>query len=248
MFREYRTAHGRWTKPDPAGMSVVDPTNPQTWNRYAYVLNNPTAMVDLLGEDGCYDSDGNDVGVAQVNCYSAGGVWLGSGAYVVNGSVYISSVETDGNIGGPNGGSLYAYNVYAGSFTAEFGYLFQGTLLTVNPNIPNGTVSTGVGVGQGGNAPNNAPQPPKKPPYWSCVAKTTLADAAWGVVGTAVVAVAVPTVLFAVAGSSIGPEGTFAGGGLGFGVGVAIAPGAAVDSLVLGLPVGFVHGLIGCAF
>jgi len=30
MFREYRTAHGRWTSPDPAGLGAVDPTNPQS--------------------------------------------------------------------------------------------------------------------------------------------------------------------------------------------------------------------------
>jgi RHS repeat-associated protein len=55
MFREYRTAHGRWTSPDPAGLGVVDPTNPQTWNRYADVLNNPLANIDLLGL--CSDFD-----------------------------------------------------------------------------------------------------------------------------------------------------------------------------------------------
>ena len=49
MYREYRTAHGRWTSPDPAGRGAVDPTNPQTWNRYAYVMNNPLSSVDPLG-------------------------------------------------------------------------------------------------------------------------------------------------------------------------------------------------------
>jgi RHS repeat-associated protein len=49
MFREYRTAHGRWTSPDPGGLGAVDPTNPQTWNRYAYVGNNPLGLVDPLG-------------------------------------------------------------------------------------------------------------------------------------------------------------------------------------------------------
>jgi RHS repeat-associated protein len=54
MFREYRTAHGRWTSPDPAGLGAVDPTNPQTWNRYACVINNPLSLVDPLGlEDDC---------------------------------------------------------------------------------------------------------------------------------------------------------------------------------------------------
>jgi RHS repeat-associated protein len=48
MFREYRTAHGRWTSPDPAGLGVVDPTNPQTWNRYADVLNKVHRQERLL--------------------------------------------------------------------------------------------------------------------------------------------------------------------------------------------------------
>ena len=73
MLREYRTAHGRWTSPDPAGLGAVDPTNPQSWNRYAYVLNNPMAMVDLLG-DQCYDSDGNGVaGATSGECWDNGG-------------------------------------------------------------------------------------------------------------------------------------------------------------------------------
>jgi len=35
--------------PDPAGMAAVDITNPQTWNRYAYVANNPLSNIDPLG-------------------------------------------------------------------------------------------------------------------------------------------------------------------------------------------------------
>jgi hypothetical protein len=34
------------------GIAAIDPTNPQSWNRYAYVLNNPLAMVDPTGMDG----------------------------------------------------------------------------------------------------------------------------------------------------------------------------------------------------
>jgi hypothetical protein len=40
--------------PDPAGMAAVDPTNPQSWNRYTYVLNNPLALIDPLGEQCFY--------------------------------------------------------------------------------------------------------------------------------------------------------------------------------------------------
>ncbi len=46
--REY-SIQGRWPSPDPAGLAAVDPTNPQSWNRYAYVLNNPMNSVDPSG-------------------------------------------------------------------------------------------------------------------------------------------------------------------------------------------------------
>jgi len=48
-LREYSPTQGRWVSPDPAGMAAVDPTNPQSWNRYAYVVNAPLSGVDPLG-------------------------------------------------------------------------------------------------------------------------------------------------------------------------------------------------------
>ena len=49
--REYGI-QGRWPSPDPAGIASVDPTDPQTWNRYAYARNSPLEMIDPLGLDG----------------------------------------------------------------------------------------------------------------------------------------------------------------------------------------------------
>jgi RHS repeat-associated protein len=49
MFREYRPTFSRWIAPDPAGIAAVDSANPQSWNRYAYVVNNPLVYVDPLG-------------------------------------------------------------------------------------------------------------------------------------------------------------------------------------------------------
>ncbi len=46
--REYGT-QGRWPSPDPAGSSSASPRDPQTWNRYAYVTNNPMSYVDEVG-------------------------------------------------------------------------------------------------------------------------------------------------------------------------------------------------------
>lgn len=60
LFREYST-EGRWPSPDPAGISAVDPTTPQSWNRYAYVLNNPLDSVDFFGLCGETTSVGSTV-------------------------------------------------------------------------------------------------------------------------------------------------------------------------------------------
>jgi RHS repeat-associated protein len=44
--RTYSWLYGRWLSPDPLTGST---TNPQSLNRYAYVLNNPTSAIDPLG-------------------------------------------------------------------------------------------------------------------------------------------------------------------------------------------------------
>ena len=44
--RAYNYGYYRWLSPDPLG---GDPTNPQSLNRYAYVLNNPTTLTDPTG-------------------------------------------------------------------------------------------------------------------------------------------------------------------------------------------------------
>ncbi|MHB8413748.1 MAG: RHS repeat-associated core domain-containing protein [Candidatus Acidiferrales bacterium] len=48
QFREYGI-QGRWPSPDPAGMAAANPANPQSWDRYAYVMNNPLTSTDPSG-------------------------------------------------------------------------------------------------------------------------------------------------------------------------------------------------------
>ncbi|MGO8736520.1 MAG: RHS repeat domain-containing protein [Terriglobia bacterium] len=49
-YRLFSPNIGRWHSPDPLGGDI---TNPQTLNRYAYVLNNPTTLIDPMGLQGC---------------------------------------------------------------------------------------------------------------------------------------------------------------------------------------------------
>jgi RHS repeat-associated protein len=53
--RRQSPSQGRWISPDPVGRGATTVANPQSWNRYAYVLNNPLNLVDPLGldEDDC---------------------------------------------------------------------------------------------------------------------------------------------------------------------------------------------------
>jgi RHS repeat-associated protein len=49
LYRNYSSVQGRWISPDPAGLGAVWSGNPQTWNRYAYVINQPLKYTDALG-------------------------------------------------------------------------------------------------------------------------------------------------------------------------------------------------------
>lgn len=72
-FREHSPSQGRWISPDPAGLAAVNPMNPQSWNRYAYVLNNPMSLIDPFGDD-CYDSNGNATSAgSEAECFGGGG-------------------------------------------------------------------------------------------------------------------------------------------------------------------------------
>jgi RHS repeat-associated protein len=48
--RYYSGAMGRFTSSDPAGFTGKHLVNPQKWNKYSYVINNPLVMIDPNGE------------------------------------------------------------------------------------------------------------------------------------------------------------------------------------------------------
>ena len=87
QFRQYSPAQGRWFSPDPYDGSY-DFTNPQSLNRYSYVLNNPLSFIDPLGLD----------------CYTVGGdTWsINAGGTITSGSDSGGTLCTDGGDGAGN--------------------------------------------------------------------------------------------------------------------------------------------------
>jgi RHS repeat-associated protein len=63
IARMYDPAIGRFIQPDSI---VPNPANPQSWNRYSYVLNSPVNYIDPSGHKVCQEQDENG------NCVSEG--------------------------------------------------------------------------------------------------------------------------------------------------------------------------------
>ena len=80
--RHYSSTMGRFMSPDPSAGYYADITNPQSFNLYSYVMNNPLKFVDPSGlycawEDGTSDDDPKDGGVGNGagGCEDQGGHW-----------------------------------------------------------------------------------------------------------------------------------------------------------------------------
>ena len=70
MARYYRGQFGRFASPDPSDESV-DLEQPQSWNRYSYVLNNPMNLVDPDGRMAIVDDVAIAGGIAVIVAVSA---------------------------------------------------------------------------------------------------------------------------------------------------------------------------------
>jgi RHS repeat-associated protein len=65
LWRKLETRSGRWTTPDPYGKSLRV-ANPQSFNRYAYVRNDPVNARDRTGLDDCA-GEYNDTGRCTID-------------------------------------------------------------------------------------------------------------------------------------------------------------------------------------
>jgi RHS repeat-associated protein len=93
-------AQGRFTSPDPLGTILADVTDPQTWNQYAYVRNNPMRFIDPTGYGHCQPASGakagQDAGSPEA-CAGAGGTWVpdaGDPQTIQNDSGETATIET----------------------------------------------------------------------------------------------------------------------------------------------------------
>lgn len=101
-YRQFHPTQGRWISPDPAGLAAVDPTNPQSWNRYAYVGNNPLMFVDPLGLEA---GDCSDITYAESHAKCRN--YPGCIAYGTEGCIPIpggGDGGADSGMGGTGGG------------------------------------------------------------------------------------------------------------------------------------------------
>jgi hypothetical protein len=75
-MRTYAAPLGGWLTPDPANLAAVNSANPQSWNRYAYALNNPVSSLDPFGLDRCVGDGLPEDIVTEDGCTRAGGTWI----------------------------------------------------------------------------------------------------------------------------------------------------------------------------
>ena len=71
--RDLSAAQGRFTSPDQP-LIDQEPSDPQSWNLYSYVRNNPLVNIDPTGQDCVYIND--DVSLERGNCSKKNGTYV----------------------------------------------------------------------------------------------------------------------------------------------------------------------------
>ena len=97
-FRTLSTADGRWMSPDPFTGSY-DITNPQSFNRYAYALNDPLSAIDPSGLSLELDCDAYGNNCTETDDGQGGGDEGGNGGGATGNTPCDPTVETCVNSG-----------------------------------------------------------------------------------------------------------------------------------------------------
>jgi RHS repeat-associated protein len=182
--REYGAVPGRWPSPDPAGLAAVNPANPQSWNRYAYVQNDPLSFTDPQGLDCAVTVGGTFMGYIA-GCgggYSSGGGGGGGGGLFVGATVTTTTqtctwVAYDVPPANPNDPVTIATTwVCTETQTTTPLPTASNNFQNPTPTASGSSSSSSSGGGGGPQAPtptppkpqpNPPPQPPSGPPSFS---------------------------------------------------------------------------------
>ncbi len=152
MFREQTPNQGRWISPDPAGLAAVSLTDPQSWNRYAYVMNDPLLLIDPLGLDclgpnGSYPCDhfGNKTPGAPEPGENSGGV----GYWYFGGGSHAPLQATDTGGGSVGGDDSSIGKIIKKALKHTVCTSSQVSSLIIAAKVADGTVGAGFGGSAG---------------------------------------------------------------------------------------------------
>ena len=129
--------------PDPSGLVYADLTDPQNFNLYSYVRNNPLRFVDPTGLDCVYlnnagdgvDKDGIDHNSNQGECSENGGYWA-PGNVSGNSSVHTSgSTDLIGIDSTSNGQGVFSVANCSGCSTTNSDGTLTGAMTQTFGNI-----------------------------------------------------------------------------------------------------------------
>jgi RHS repeat-associated protein len=139
--RYYASTMGRFTSPDPSGLAYADPTNPQSFNLYSYVLNNPLVNIDPDGLK-CFqvDGDGNLTGSSN-----AGDCATDANGNPTNNDIYVDD-EKASNAFLDSNGDLLGYTNGSGQQVGADGNPFYdaGTLNGNGSGTPLNDIDTEI--------------------------------------------------------------------------------------------------------
>jgi RHS repeat-associated protein len=143
MFRFYSQNIGRWHSPDPVGGDI---TNPQSLNRYAYVMNNPTSFTDPSGLGVCPPgtvwTSCNPEAAAQSNLGGLlGGLYNGWGVANMNEFVALEAAAMTAFLTQTSIHTMYQYQ----TISSDIGY-FQPLDVANAPWEAMGAYSTATSV------------------------------------------------------------------------------------------------------
>jgi RHS repeat-associated protein len=155
--RYYNYKLGRFNSVDPV-MASADIINPQTWNRYAYVGNNPVNITDPTGliwgeKDGYLYWFKGDVLPSGYNTYSAlVGRAVGGGLVVLNGNGTTTAVASAGEAlrlimaAGAAAAALEASAVALGVTAVAAAGLAAAYVCSLNPSSCGRSATYGAGM------------------------------------------------------------------------------------------------------